>query len=84
MKHRIYMRVAKVYRSPGFKVAASSQPDPRPLKVGDSDVPTIHFVIDADIPREAFEPAKWPSIGLDVDPRQALALEVTQEEMIEP
>lgn len=81
MRHRIYMRVARTYRTPGYKVAASTEPDPRALRVGDNEVPTIHFAIEADIPSEAFEPRKWPSIGLDIDPRQSLALEVTQTEV---
>lgn len=85
MIFRTYIRLARNASSPnGFKVEASASPNASPITVGSGayarQLPTLHFAVEFDVPPEAFNPVKWESVGIKIDPRQTLGLEVEQVE----
>jgi hypothetical protein len=65
----VYVRLARYrYARHGFYVSAGPAPNPSALRAGNAgpDLATVHFKLDVQIPREVFEPAKWPVIEIEL------------------
>lgn len=63
MRLRVYLRVAKSNREPGYRVLASAKPNYKPLYAAEGTfremaLPTAAFALDLDIPDEEFERAE--------------------------
>jgi hypothetical protein len=87
---RAYVRVARKLRwkdSP-FMVEASTTPNPRPLTQGTGrtvvQLHTLHFALELRLPEEILDPAKWPTVTVEVQTAEQIPIEVhwpTQEEV---
>jgi hypothetical protein len=81
----VYVRLARYrYAKQGFYVAAGPNPNPSALRAGNAgpDLRTVHFKLDVTLPREVFEPAKWPVVELVLD--EELVSKIPVEVEVEP
>ena len=82
----MYVRIAQDrYAQNGwYRVDASKTPKHEPLKnPSDGALPTVTFVLEVEIPDDAFKPAKWPEMKLTVDPASARGIIDTSVKLAE-
>lgn len=69
---RAYVRLARSPNSPRqpWKLEASTNPNPRPLTVGqghsERELHTVRFAIDLDVDDSIFNPKDWPTVELEL------------------
>jgi hypothetical protein len=81
MQLKVYMRIARTPRArDGFKVDASTSPNPRALTMGQGQwseaLHTVRFALTLDIPNELLRPADWPVIEVQIPTAERIPIEV--------
>jgi hypothetical protein len=84
VRFKVFVRLARTPRArDGFKVEASTNPNPQPLKIGsygsETALHTLRFALVVDVPDEMLKPAGWPviEVALPEDLVEQLPVEVT-------